>query len=193
MRSRQDIATPRQMAPIIIRRFLGCQFHSSSYDATLFPRTGRFLGSRSQAVSALRRLADQILAAHGLEAVERLLTGALPAALGVASATLLVWNRKLDAFEALAPGDARSHPVRPDEPGVSAPEARYLISDGQLLETAGGSGSGVLLPLMARAGLTGMLVLGPRRGRRLRPYRPAEVRGLSLVAARAAGPARACR
>jgi signal transduction histidine kinase len=144
------------------------------------------LASRSQAVAALRRLADQILAAHGLEAVERLLTSALPAALGVASATLLVWNRKLDTFEALSPGDTRAHAVRPDDPGVSAPDARYLISDGQLLETAGGSGDGVLLPLMARGALTGMLVLGPRRGRRQIPYRPIEARGLSVLAARAA-------
>jgi signal transduction histidine kinase len=65
------------------------------------------------------------------------------------------------------------------------PDARYLISDGQLLETRG-TGDGALLPLMARSGLVGMLFLGPRPGRRKAPYRPAELRELSVLAKRAA-------
>lgn len=136
--------------------------------------------------TSLRRLANQVVEAHDLAEVARLLLQALPATLGVGSATLLVWNRKLDAFEALTGGPGGARPLRPEGPGVSAPEARYLVSDGHLLETPGGSGEGALVPLMARAGLTGMLVLGPRRGRRQVPYRPAELRALSLVAARAA-------
>jgi len=134
----------------------------------------------------LRRLADRVVEAHDLAEVARLLLEALPATLGVGSATLLAWNRKLDAFEALAPGPGGERPLSPDGPGVPAPEARYLVSDGHLIETPGGSGEGALVPLMARAGLTGMLVLGRRRGRRRAPYRPAELRALSLVAARAA-------
>jgi signal transduction histidine kinase len=39
---------------------------------------------------------------------------------------------------------------------------------------------------MGRAGLTGMLVLGARRGRRQLPYNRAELRGLALLASRAA-------
>ena len=65
------------------------------------------------------------------------------------------------------------------------PDARYLISDGQLLETRG-KGEGALLPLMARSGLVGMLVLGPRQGRRKASYLPAELRELSALAKRAA-------
>jgi signal transduction histidine kinase len=134
----------------------------------------------------LRRLADQVVEAHDLAEVARLLLEALPGTLGVGSATLLVWNRKLDAFEALTPGQGGARPLSPEGPGVATPEARYLVSDGHLIETPGGSGEGALVPLMARAGLTGMLVLGPRRGRRRVPYRPAELRALWLVASRAA-------
>jgi signal transduction histidine kinase len=134
----------------------------------------------------LRRLADQVLEAPDLDALARLLTRSLPEALRVASATLLVWDRKLDAFEALIPGETRIRPVRPDPAGVQAPEARYLISDGRLIETREQGGAGALLPLMARSGLAGMLVLGPRAGRRRLPYRPFEARLLSVLAARAA-------
>ncbi len=134
----------------------------------------------------LRRLADRVVEAHDLADVACLLLEALPSTLGVGSATLLVWNRKLDAFEALTPGPGGARQLSPDGPGVPAPEARYLVSDGHLIETPGGSGEGALVPLMARAGLTGMLVLGRRKGRRRTPYRGAELRALSLVADRAA-------
>lgn len=133
----------------------------------------------------LRRLADRVVEAHDLAEVARLLLESLPATLGVGSAALLAWNRKLDAFEALSPTPGASRLITPEGPGLPAPEARYLVSDGQLIETPGGGGAGALVPLMARAGLTGMLVLGPRKGRRQAPYRPAELRALSLVAARA--------
>ncbi len=136
--------------------------------------------------AALRRLADQILEVGDLDGLTRLLTQALPSALGLPMSTLLVWNRRLDSFEALAPGETRLRPVRP-ESATQAPEARYLISDGQLLDVPGDHGEGVLLPLMARTRLAGMLVLAPRAGRRgARPYSPAEVRLLSNLAARAA-------
>jgi signal transduction histidine kinase len=136
--------------------------------------------------SALRLLADRILEAPDLDGLAALLTRRLPEALGLPAATLLLWDRKLDSFEAVSPGDeTRARVLRPGEPGIPAPEARYMIADGQLLETAG-RGDGVLLPLMARSGLVGMLVLAPRRARRGRPYAAPEVRGLSLVATRAA-------
>ncbi len=49
-----------------------------------------------------------------------------------------------------------------------------------------GEGDGSLVPLMARSGLVGMLVLGPKRHRRKLPFRPAEARLLSVIADHAA-------
>jgi signal transduction histidine kinase len=104
----------------------------------------------------------------------------------VVGVTFLVWDRKLEGFQALSPGETRIHPVEPGRAVVVAPEARYLLADGAILETAGGRGEGVLVPLMARSGLVGMLVLGPRRGRRRPGFQPPEARLLSVVATRAA-------
>jgi signal transduction histidine kinase len=140
------------------------------------------ISQRSSSTAGLKRLADRVLEAADLPALARLLTRALPELLDVSSATLLVWDRKLDAFEALTPGETQIHPVWPAAGPVQAPEARYMISDGRLIETRSAGGEGTLLPLMARAGLAGMLVLGPRR----RAYRPGEVRLLSVLASRAA-------
>jgi signal transduction histidine kinase len=140
--------------------------------------------SRTRA-SALKQLADRVLEAPDLDSLAAVLTRALPEALKVSGATLLLWDRKLDSFEALIPGETRKRPLRPGDGAVPAPDARYLISDGQLLETPGGTGEGVLLPLMARSGLVGMVVLGAQR-RRAMPYRPSDVRSLSVLAQRAA-------
>ena len=134
---------------------------------------------------ALRRLADQILEVPDREGLTRLLTQALPAILGVSSVALLFWDRKLEAFEALSPGETQIHAVRPGGPSAPAPEARYLLSEGHLLETAG-FGDGVLVPLQARSGLVGMMVLGRRGGRRKTPYRPAELKQLGVLASRCA-------
>ena len=136
--------------------------------------------------AAIRRLADQVLEVPDREGLTRLLTQALPAVLGVSSVALLFWDRKLEAFEALSPGETQIHAVRPGNAPVVTPEARHLLSDGQLLKTAGGSGDGVLVPLQARSGLIGMMVLGPRGGRRKTPYRPAELRQMGVLASRAA-------
>ncbi len=158
--------------------------HDSGYHIdAVFPLS--IVASTSQrppSTAGLKRLADRVLEAADLPALARLLTRALPELLGVSSATLLVWDRKLDAFEALTPGETQIHPVRPASAPVQAPEARYMISEGRLIETRSAGGEGTLLPLMARAGLAGMLVLGPRR----RAYRPVEVRLLTLLASRAA-------
>lgn len=122
-----------------------------------------------------------------LEGLARLLTRQLPKALGLPGATLLLWNRKLDSFESLSPGETQLKPLRSEAgDGVEAPRARYLLSEGQLLENPGGTDQGVLVPLLARSGLAGMLVLPPRPRRRKAPFRPSEARLLSALAARAA-------
>ena len=132
---------------------------------------------------ALRRLADETLHASDPQDLARLLTQALPAALDLDKATLLLWDRKVETFEGFSLGEGRMHPV--GEGGVLAPEARYLVADGQVVETPG-QGEGSLVPLMARSGLVGMLVLGAQRHRRRLPFRPAEARLLSAIADHAA-------
>jgi signal transduction histidine kinase len=126
-----------------------------------------------------------MLEAATLEALAQLLTAALPEALGIERAALLLWNRKLDSFEALTPGETHLSALRPDSPSP-IPESAFLLSEGTLLPTRGGPGDGVLVPLMARSGVVGMLVLGARAGRRKTPFRPTEVRLLSVLANRAA-------
>jgi signal transduction histidine kinase len=135
----------------------------------------------------LKRLTDQVLEQPDLEGMSQLLTQELPRALGLTGATLLLWDRKLDTFQAVVAGETRIKSIEPGQDAVAAPEARYLISEGELIETAGGKGEGTLLPLMARSGLVGMLVLGGRRlrGRRGTLARP-ELKLLSALAARAA-------
>jgi signal transduction histidine kinase len=136
-------------------------------------------------LQALRQLADQVLEAPDLGALTRLLTRSLPEALSLEWASLLLWNRKLDSFEAVSGAQPGVEPPA-EATSRQAPQTRYLISDGALLETPGGSGHGVLLPLQARSGLLGMLVLPGRRGRRKLPFRAAEARLLSVLANRAA-------
>lgn len=133
---------------------------------------------------ALRRLADETLHASDLRELKRLLTRALPAAIAVEGASLLVWDRKLETFEGLIPEDS-DRPASGAAPPASTPEARYLVSEGQVVETQG-QGQGALVPLMARSGLVGMLVLGAPRHRRREPFRPAEARLLSVIADHAA-------
>ena len=135
--------------------------------------------------AALRRLADRALEVPDLEALARLLTRELPLALDVEDATLLLWDRKLDSFEVLSSGGKTGGTLKAGQV-VDAPEARFLLADGVLLETPSRQGEGVLVPLLARSGLVGMLVLGARRGRRRRPLRAVESRELSSLAARAA-------
>jgi len=145
---------------------------------TASPRTARRL--------ALRRLADDVLEAPDLAALTRLLTHDLPAAVGAASATLLLWDRRLESFEGVAfTRDGRLRRFRPEPAGLEGPSARWLVSEGQLLHTAGEAGEGALVPLLARSGLAGMLILG--RGRRRKcPVALAEAPAVTLVATRAA-------
>jgi signal transduction histidine kinase len=133
---------------------------------------------------ALRRLADETLHATDPQDLARLLTEALPAALDLDKAALLLWDRKLETFEGLSRGEGGVHPLAPTDGG--ALKARYLIADGHVVETPGEGGEGALVPLMARSGLVGMLQLGPQRHRRRLPFRPAEARLLSVIADHAA-------
>ena len=126
-----------------------------------------------------------MLEAATLDALARLLTRALPEALGIESAFLLLWNRKLDSFETLTPGETSLAALRPESP-AAVPEAGFLLAEGALIPTPAGGGEGVLVPLMARSGVVGMLVLGARAQRRQVPFRPTEVRLLSVLASRAA-------
>ena len=57
--------------------------------------------ARTSRAPALGRLLDRVLEATGADDLARILTRELPAALDVDGATLLLWNRKLDSFEAL--------------------------------------------------------------------------------------------
>ncbi|HXB53373.1 MAG TPA: GAF domain-containing sensor histidine kinase [Vicinamibacteria bacterium] len=139
--------------------------------------------------SLLRRLTDRVLEAPDLEGLVQVLTRTLPEALDVEGARLLLWDRKLETFEGLSlvlqGGETRIEPLRPAEPGSPLPEARYLISEGQVLETPG-HGEGALVPLMARSGLVGMLMLDRPRRQRRSVYHRAEARLLTLLASRSA-------
>jgi signal transduction histidine kinase len=137
-----------------------------------------------KSVPSLRRLADEVLEAPDVEGLVQVLSRELLRSIGVASVTILIWNRKLDSFETLTPSGTQRPLFRSEESG--APRERYLITEGQLIETPGGKGEGALVPLMARSGLIGMLVLGPRRRKRDVPYRPSEVRQLCVLASRCA-------
>ena len=135
--------------------------------------------------TALRRLADALFEVPDLGGICRLLAQSLPGLLGVSQAAVLVWNRRLDAFEGLIPGKTKLQPVE-SQPDGTMPETRYLLSDGVLLDTGGERGEGTLLPLIARSGMIGMLVLGLRRRRRQPPFSAREVQLLTRFSARAA-------
>ncbi len=136
--------------------------------------------------TALGRIADRVLEAPDLPSLTRLLTEDLPRALRARDASLLLWDRRLESFEGLALAeDGRLRTFAPEATGPAGPKTRWLLSEGQLLETAPGAQEGMLVPLLARSGLAGMLVLGPAPRRR-RPVSEAEARLVSVVAARSA-------
>jgi signal transduction histidine kinase len=142
----------------------------------------RFTSSRA----VLGRLAERVLEAPDLPSLTRLLTEDLPRALQARDATLLLWDRRLESFESLALAEGgRLRTFAPEAIGLAAPKTRWLLSEGHLLETAPGAQEGMLVPLLARSGLAGMLVLGPAPRRR-KPVSDAEARLVSLIAARSA-------
>jgi signal transduction histidine kinase len=136
--------------------------------------------------TALGRIADGTLESPDLASLTRLLTRDLPRALEAGGASLLLWDRRLESFEGLALDEAGRlvrAPAEAAEPG--GPGARWLLSDGHLLETAAKDHEGMLVPLLARSGLAGMLVLGSSPKRK-RPVSDAEARLVSIIATRAA-------
>lgn len=140
------------------------------------------LTSRRRA--ALAALAERVLETPDLGGLTRLLTLDLRQALAAEGASLLLSDRRLERFEALSL-DADGHLLarRPDP--NEGQHARFLLSEGQLIETSPHGANELLVPLLARSGLVGMLLLGPLRTRR-RPLSDPEARLVSLVAARAA-------
>jgi signal transduction histidine kinase len=136
--------------------------------------------------TALGRIADGVLESPDLASLTRLLTRDLPLALEATGASLLLWDRRLESFEGLELDDAaRLVTVRREAPDPEGPGARWLLSDGHLLETAARDQDGMLVPLLARSGLAGMLVLGAAPKRK-RPVSDAEARLVSIIATRAA-------
>jgi signal transduction histidine kinase len=136
--------------------------------------------------TALGRIADGVLESPDLPSLTRLLTEDLPRAIEARDGTLLLWDRRLESFEGLALAEGgRLVTFKPEATGPGGPRTRWLLSDGQILETTAGAQEGMLVPLLARSGLAGMLVLGPAP-RRKRPVSDAEARLVSVIATRAA-------
>ena len=136
--------------------------------------------------TALGQIAERVLESPDLPSLTRVLTEELPRALDARDATLLLWDRRLESFEGLGLTDGgRLRTFRPEATGPGGPRTRWLLSEGQLLEASPGAQEGMLVPLLARSGLAGMLVLGPAPRRR-QPVSDAEARIVSLIAARAA-------
>ena len=136
--------------------------------------------------AALQGLADRVLEAADLPAIARGLTLELKEALGAGEATLLVWDRRLESFETVAVDETgRVRLARAPALAGEALPPRWLLSEGQLLETPGRRGEGILVPLLARSGVAGTLLLtaAPGRGR---PLTRSEAALVSLIAARAA-------
>jgi signal transduction histidine kinase len=134
---------------------------------------------------SLRRLADEVLEVPDLAGLTELLTRALPETLGVDRVTLLLWDRKLDTFESLTRDETKQSPLE-SAAGASAPDTRYLLSEGTLIDTGSDRGPGTLVPLQARSGLVGMLVIAARVRRGEGPFSPIEIRQLASLARRAA-------
>lgn len=139
---------------------------------------------KTSTYAALRDLADRVLEVPDIAGLSQLLTESLPSLLGVDQASFLIWNRRLDTFQGVTPGRTKFAPLKSQ--GEPEPRARFLISDGSILDTGGASGDGSLVPLMARSGLVGMLVLGPRHDRRTPPFDTRAVQFLSRLAGRVA-------
>ena len=138
--------------------------------------------------ASLQRLADRVLEAADLPAIARCLTLELRDALAARAATLLVWDRRFESFETVALDESgRIRRSRAPAAEPDAPTPRWLLSDGELLETPGhaGDGDGILVPLLARSGVAGTLELTAATARR-RPVTRSEAALVSLIAARAA-------
>jgi signal transduction histidine kinase len=125
------------------------------------------------------------LLAPDFPTLSRLLTHELPEVAGIRGATLLYWDRRLESFLALGRDETQPRAIRPGQAEAPETRARFMVAEGRLIET-GPEGESVLVPLHARGGLVGMLVLEPSRRRTKAPFRPAEVRQLDDIATRSA-------
>lgn len=134
----------------------------------------------------LRRLAERVPETADLDSLARLLTDELPRAVRVAGATLLIWDRRVEQFQAVTPGETHVHPVAAAAPPADAPQPRWLLSEGLLLETPHANADAVLVPLRARTGLVGSLTLALRPHRRRVPFQASEAKLLWLLACRSA-------
>jgi signal transduction histidine kinase len=165
------------------------RYHSDAVFA-LSTRAPRRLPTPSRRTSSLRKvlrdLADRVGEAADLDALARLLTRDLPRALRLPAAVLMVWDRKLERFQTVTPGDPRMHPVAGEDAAAPPPQPRWLVSEGLLLETPGSNADAALLPLRARTGLVGTLLLSLRSRRRREPFQPSEARLLWRLACRSA-------
>jgi signal transduction histidine kinase len=142
------------------------------------------LSSRRKAT--LAALAERVLEAPDLLGLTRLLIVELRQALAAEQAVLLLWDRRLESFEKLSLDESgRLSRQRPRSATPAGPRTRFLLSEGQLVETSPDAANELLVPLLARSGLVGTLVLGPVP-RRQRPVSDSEARIVSLIAARAA-------
>jgi signal transduction histidine kinase len=140
----------------------------------------------SRRKATLTALAERVLEAPDLAGLTRVLTVELRRALGAERASQLLWDRRLERFFSLAlDAGGRLQRERLQGEGHASPRTRYLLSEGQLVETRKDAADEMLVPLLARNGLAGMLVLGPVRRKR-RPVTDGEARLVSLVAGRAA-------
>ena len=113
--------------------------------------------------ASLEALAERVLEAPDLAGLARLLTVALRRALGVPRARRCCSGtaaRQLRGARTRRCGRGCSC-SRVRGASSSAPRTRFLLSEGQLLETPKDAANETLVPLLARSGLAGMLVLGP--------------------------------
>jgi signal transduction histidine kinase len=140
----------------------------------------------SKRKAVLEALAERVLEAPDLAGLARILTVELRSALKAERASLMLWDRRLESFEAIsldASGRLSRHRLRGS--GPAGPRTRFLLSEGELVETSRDAASETLVPLLARSGLAGMLVLGPVPRKRV-PVSDAEARLVSVIASRAA-------
>src|SRR2546425_11406901 len=92
--------TPRPVRGNATRPVFGLRSEETYDSQHGFPVSNpRTKASRTE---LLHRLADQVLEAPDLEALTRLLTQALPAAVEVTGGTLLPWDRQPEGVEALS-------------------------------------------------------------------------------------------
>jgi signal transduction histidine kinase len=140
----------------------------------------------SETAATLHLLSDRVIESPELDDVVHILTHDLPHALGLPHASFVLWNRNLDSFEGLSPGETKLQTFQAGSEATPAPKARYLLSDGTLLDLTHGVGDAVMVPLLARSGLIGMLTLAPLPGQRRRPLSVSLARQVSKLADRAA-------